>query len=391
MNRAAEVLRSQKAAILAKWELETRRDSLASRNQPERALQNLFPKLVDEIIEALECGSGVPSAEMRTEMARHHAALRADANHYDLAATIAEYTLLRNTLLDALREAGALTVGAFELVAQLILEGTTQASIAFAHIKSDQERRALDQNARLIEDLRHERALREQFVSSLTHDLRQPLNAAMLHAQIIARGPDRTAGAIAAKMQSVLGKASRLVTDLLDVTLVQTGHPLPMHLSECNLGDILRAVLAEMAALHGDRFVLTGSDVNGIWDCSLIERAVQNLVNNAVKYGASETQVGVHVLDYGDTVEIQVHNLGKPIPPEDLQRIFEPFGRAGYDRGLSTGWGLGLSLVRAVAKAHGGCVAVSSSEKHGTRFSIRIPKTVLLPATEGTACESHHC
>jgi signal transduction histidine kinase len=103
-------------------------------------------------------------------------------------------------------------------------------------------------------------------------------------------------------------------------------------------------------------------------------RILENLLNNAVKYGSDLTPINVTVKIVNNELCMSVHNWGNPIAETDFEKIFQPFGRTqeAADSGIK-GWGLGLSLVRSIVKSHRGHLDVASSEGQGTTFSIRIP------------------
>jgi signal transduction histidine kinase len=113
----------------------------------------------------------------------------------------------------------------------------------------------------------------------------------------------------------------------------------------------------------------------GWWDREAIKRAIENMVGNAVKYGAPHTPIRLKVESQNERVFLSVHNQGDPIPPEQIEGIFQVFGRAvAAKEGNKEGWGIGLSYVRNVAESHGGSVAVDSAAGRGTTFMIDIPK-----------------
>jgi signal transduction histidine kinase len=96
-------------------------------------------------------------------------------------------------------------------------------------------------------------------------------------------------------------------------------------------------------------------------------------VTNALKYGSGEAPVRITVEALPDHVEVEIHNEGPPIPPEEQATLFEPFIRAQRARSMPGGWGIGLAVVRGVAEAHGGTVDVDSAAGRGTSFTMRIP------------------
>lgn len=229
-----------------------------------------------------------------------------------------------------------------------------------------------------LTDLKAERDLRDKFVATLTHDLRTPLTAAKMSAQILARKPDEPASVqrLASRVVDNVDRADRMIRDLLDANRIKAGEPLPLEIAHCDLNQLALETLQELSTIHGDRFVLEAvSKITGYWSCGGIRRILENLCNNAIKYGLSHGPVTVSLLVNPQFVEIQVHNLGSPIPLKDQPKLFEAFSRANTAlAGQQKGWGLGLALVKGIAEAHGGSVSLESSEEQlGTTFCVRLP------------------
>lgn len=238
-----------------------------------------------------------------------------------------------------------------------------------------------------IEDLRLERQLRERFVSMLAHDLQGPLAAIRILAQIIARHPtvldDRRD--LGQRLQASVDRATRMVRDLLDANLVHSGRRLPLDLGEADLAATVREVCDELVEVHGSRIAVSGpSEVRGTWDAGAVRRAVWNLVRNALEHGAPDEPVTVRVRPADDTVCVAVHNFGRALSPEEQRTLFEPFARKTANPPRK-GWGLGLTLVRATAEAHGGRVLVDSGPDTGTTFTLELPLDARphQPAEEG--------
>ncbi|WP_437528957.1 HAMP domain-containing sensor histidine kinase [Sorangium sp. So ce726] len=161
-------------------------------------------------------------------------------------------------------------------------------------------------NARLYAELldqlgalRAERELRNQFVSVLAHDLRGPLTAARLAATMLAAQPDANGPGVAKRVEVVvrnLDRADRMVTDLLDADRVHAGRRLSVMLEECNLSELGRELVDEIAADHPGRIVLHADEgVRGIWGASALRRALWNLISNALKYGAKDAPITVAI------------------------------------------------------------------------------------------------
>ncbi|HZH13749.1 MAG TPA: PAS domain-containing protein [Archangium sp.] len=224
--------------------------------------------------------------------------------------------------------------------------------------------------------LESERDLRERFVATLTHDLRTPLTAAKMGAQLLARkasDPDAVLKS-AVRIGESLDRADRMIRDLLDANRIRAGETLPIERASCDLAETARDTLEELMTVHGERFVLKGDrHIKGSWSCNAVRRILENLCINAVKYGAAGKCVTVTLTRAGQGAELQVHNEGPPIPSEELRDLFEPFRRAqSAQAGGQKGWGLGLTLVKGLAEAHGGSVSVSSTAESGTTFTVRL-------------------
>lgn len=230
-----------------------------------------------------------------------------------------------------------------------------------------------------LEKLQLEKDLRERFVAALTHDLRTPLTAAKLCAELMLRKSDEPGNTqrLSSRIVDNIDRADTMIRNLLDANRIQAGEKLPLKISECDMLDSIRDAVQDLATIHGDRVYLkSGSTgVRGYWDCDGLRRIVDNLCNNAFKYGSPIKPVTVGLKDLGEQVEISVHNYGTPLSAHETEQLFGLFQRSAAARKSGQqGWGLGLTLVRGVAEAHGGAARVESSAEAGTTFFVLLPK-----------------
>lgn len=240
---------------------------------------------------------------------------------------------------------------------------------------TDQQR--FEQAKADLERLSLEKELRERFVSTLSHDLRNPLTAARAGAQMIVRYPERVdrLAAIGNRIIHSIDRADKMIRDLLDVNLIRAGERLPLQIEECDLSATARATLEELSIAVGDRFVLEGDpSVVGYWSCSQLTRVIENLATNAVKYGAPDAPVQVRLQKEKDSVRLAVHNQGPGLTQDEQANLFRPYLRTQSAQASGQkGWGLGLTLVRGVVEAHGGKVEVESAPQAGTTFTVILP------------------
>jgi signal transduction histidine kinase len=231
------------------------------------------------------------------------------------------------------------------------------------------------QTFRDVTALRELERMREQYVSLISHDLRGPLLAASLAAEVLIEDPsdpDRTRQ-FAARIFENLQRTGEMVHDLLDSQRIRAGQPLPLVLAECDLVGIAREVIVDLVTQHRSNVVIEGEDhVVGRFSAKELRRAIWNLLSNAIKYGSPKTPVTIRFEKTDALARVKVHNWGQPILPEHQESLFSPFLRTPASASTG-GWGLGLTLVRGAAEAHGGRVEVTSSVEAGTTFTLILP------------------
>ncbi|MBC7385519.1 MAG: PAS domain-containing protein [Cryobacterium sp.] len=237
----------------------------------------------------------------------------------------------------------------------------------------------IDDEKKAIRDLEEQRALREKFVDSLTHDLRTPMTAGKMTAQLILRRPGdpATVSKLADRIVVNMDRADAMIRDLLDVSRIRAGEPLPLSIKECRIDQIIESTVNDLANLHGPR-IRTNNEVGhvaGFWDESAVQRIVENLTGNAIKYGHEAAPVTIRLNASPEWVEFAVHNEGEVILEADQKVLFNPYRRTttALGGGLK-GWGIGLTLVKGMTEAQGGTVRVESTAALGTTFIVRLPR-----------------
>ena len=232
-------------------------------------------------------------------------------------------------------------------------------------------------------------ALREEFIALASHELRTPLTPLKLQLQLLRRASsDPQLPRHLDPVDRQVSKLARLVEDLLDTSRLATGS-WTLRYGRADLGALAREVVAglgaslEAAGCEAD--VRVFGPVDGEWDQARLQQVVENLLANAIKFGAGKPIV-VSVRGEGDVVELGVTDQGVGVPRDEQRRIFEPFERARQARDVA-GLGLGLYVVRTVVEAHGGRVGVRSQPGHGSTFTVRLPR--FPPALDGRHLPDH--
>jgi PAS domain S-box-containing protein len=228
------------------------------------------------------------------------------------------------------------------------------------------------------QELEERTRFEQHLLGIVSHDLRNPLGAILLGAKaLLELEEDEWVTPIARRIVSSAERSTRMIGDLLDFTQARLGGGIPLKPGAVDLLALATTTLREVESAYPDRSVkLTREgDPHGSWDADRLAQVVTNLVTNALKYSPADTPVAVSLADRGDSVELHVHNQGAPIPADRLDRIFEPLQRATDEIDLKTrSVGLGLYIVDAIAKAHGGSVGVASTAESGTTFTVRLPR-----------------
>jgi signal transduction histidine kinase len=348
MTRILELRES----VLSEWERRVR----ASINQAEGLSQPLlvdtFPALYDDI--AAQIAGTSPVEGSRSTVAAEHGGERARLTNYDPEAIIREYQILRHTVFDIMQHNG-LQLGSKERLAvdTVIDAAICESVMAFSLVFT---------------------AIREQFVATLAHDLRTPLAAASMAAELVTHIADlETAKAMARKIIDFHGQMDRLIQRLLDTMVFQSGERLRLELTNFDIFELLKDAERQFALSFGVRFDFSGTSITGWWDREQVRRALENLAGNAVKYGTPHSEIRVRAEEIHGRLLLSVHNIGEPIPPENVEDIFHIFRRALRSNDKKKGWGIGLPYVRGVAESHGGSVVLKSSAEEGTLFLIDIP------------------
>jgi phosphoserine phosphatase RsbU/P len=235
-----------------------------------------------------------------------------------------------------------------------------------------------------LEEIAKDRAhLAEQMMGVVSHDLRNPLAVIELSALALSHGatsPEQQAAL--QRISRASSRAVRLIHDLLDLTQSRLGNGLTITLREIDLHAVISESVDELRAAFPGRRLRHITDGPGecVGDPDRLMQLVGNLVTNAITYGLADAPITVSSEIHDGAASIVVHNLGKPIDEAMISLLFQPMARGARSPDGSRSIGLGLYIVREIAKAHGGDVVVNSTAADGTSFTAQFPARSLRDA-----------
>lgn len=347
---------------MKRFEKRAREEIASAFGTTSLSLQDSLPRHLDQLAEALSLSARRTTKQIakettaKSKIGKEHGRDRAHAAGYSIGELILEYRILRQVVIQVLEEDIPLSAVEREIVTDLTEQAVNDAATEFSATV---------------------REVNELFIETLSHDMRNPLAAARMGAQLVARYSDQPGLCLKNASRIVIGldRIDSMIQNLLDAGRLRSGGSLPLNISECDPAALAHEVINDMIAVFGDRFVLsTEGDLKTWWSGELFRRALENLVGNAVKYGASEAPIAVSLQKADSSVTVTVHNEGNPIPQSDQSILFRSHRRAKSKHGKHVkGWGLGLTFVSGMVEAHHGSVRVESSEETGTSFIMNLP------------------
>lgn len=337
--------------IILEWVEQLRTHISEARKLPNPLLADTLPLFYKQLVSIAT--SSAPTYD-RSTLAVEHGRERARLTHYDTQAIVNEFRLFRNVVFSTWNESGI---------------NLSQAEITTAH-------QAID--TALAESISGfvivEQRFREQFFTALAHDMRTPLSTAIMAVEMICRAEAgdkiHTMADVAARQHNLL---RQMIDDLLDTVAVTPSTNISSQLKPTNIHALAEEIASAARLTHSRTVIVQGDVVEGLWHTTAVRRAVENMVNNAIKYGTANTDITVGVSQAHGRCMVMVENIGSPIPVEQQENIFQLFRRSeqAVQKNVS-GWGIGLPYVRSVAEQHGGSVAVKCTDTK-TIFIFDVP------------------
>ena len=360
----ATLLDSKREELLAEWRQQVR--SLPSaKDLSDRTLNDHIPKLLDELVSALEAQSDETIPQALANMSAYNHGLQRLDQQFDITEIVSEYNVLRGCIHDLACEHEITLQGRPFHILNRVLDG----AIGFA-VQTYATQQALEV-----------KRYREEYLSFVAHDLRTPLNAISMATNVFElqtsneSGPGIDTPILLKIMRSNVATLSSLVADILNENigpLTETNIKVEPRLFE--LWALVETIVRDFLPIKPNECTLLNEvayDVIVFGDADLLSRVIRNLIGNAIKYTpVGEVKVGATNRGSDGSVEFWVTDTGAGIPAERLDIIFQ---KLESDPDRADGVGLGLSIVETFIKAHNGEVTVESKEGVGSTFHILLP------------------
>jgi signal transduction histidine kinase len=376
-KRLADFVRQNEDAIVNEWIDFARTLSPAGDKMSKLALEDHIVDILGFVADDLEStqtareqfdksrGEGPKDGPFSESAAEIHAALRL-ADGFNIDQMVSEYRALRASVVK-------LWLGHHQGLGNADIEDLTRFNESI-------DQAVTESVAHYTKTINNSRNL---FLGVLGHDLRNPLGAVSMGAQWIERSGTTSPkqAKVVSEIRTAAGRATQILNDLLDLTRSSFGTEIPVAKIKTDLASLCQEIADELRAINPDRrFEVTHEgDPIGSCDRARLGQVLSNLMGNAIQYGDVSSPITVRVAGNDpETVTITVHNLGTPIPMETQKLIFQSWMRGQdlkHPPEQGTHLGLGLYIAKLIVEAHGGDISVTSNEKAGTTFSLRLPRS----------------
>lgn len=384
--RLADFLRAHHESILVEWEAFARACAPAGAAMEVAALRDhaalMLAAFADDLdaaqspaAQAAKAQGAATRAASRSSAAGEHGAGRA-ASGFTVAQMTAEYRALRASVVRLWTAAQGRALGADDIEDLTRFHEAVDQALAESLVRYEAD----------VEQAK------ETFLAILGHDLRTPLGAIQTSAAFLLEAdalPPAEGVRLAGRIWASAARSLRMVGELLDFTRSRLGGGIPVVRTEGDLAALVREAAAEVTAAHPARAVdvrtpglAEGAPLRAAFDGARLSQALGNLIGNAVQHGgdgAVTVTLAAGATDGDRVVTIAVRNGGATIPAAQLDGLFNPLQSRAVrpvrpDRGPTSSLGLGLYIAERIVHAHGGQLAVASSEAEGTTFTTTLPR-----------------
>ena len=364
LRQLAALIKRERAALLSQWREQVRRlPSAKHLDTPE--LNDHVPTLLDELTASFHSVSDQTIPEALLEGSSPNHGMQRQQDGFDIVEVVAEYNILRGCIYNLAENHGlSLSGRAFHILNRVLDEAIGLAVQTFA-------------TQRALQIQRH----REEYLAFVAHDLRSPLNAISLAAQLLQPTfLEQGDTARTSQMLKTLHRNVRRLQALVEQVLKESDHirtetGVKLERREFDLWPLVEALIHDLhpvAETASTRLINEiPEDLTVYADASLLKRVFQNLIANAIKYTPrGEVIIGAQEAQAEGGIECWIRDNGAGIPEDRLEIIFD---KQETDPEKEGGTGLGLAIVKTFVEAHGGKVTVESKEGIGSTFRFMLP------------------
>lgn len=225
--------------------------------------------------------------------------------------------------------------------------------------------------------------LKSDFINNMTHELKTPLATIQLASEVIMKQTADDKSPIHQMANTIKSQSKRMdddVKNILQAALLDNGNSVVLNSSKFDLKKTMEEMIFSFDLIAKEKAVSIklryDAPENVLADKDLLEKALNNLVDNAIKYSEAGQEVSITVKSLNNALQISVTDKGSGISKEDLPHVFDKFYRAGKGNiHYNKGYGLGLSFVKKIAELHKGKVELTSEKNKGTIITLTIPQT----------------
>jgi PAS domain S-box-containing protein len=223
---------------------------------------------------------------------------------------------------------------------------------------------------------------KNDFISTAAHELRTPLTSIIGYAELLR---DNAEAGLSFKQQhefhsEICDKGyylAQIIDDLLDISRIQEGTPLPLHRTDSDLTGLVTSIVHQYEALspeHNFTLEIRGANPLSLeFDRDRITQVLENLLSNATKYSSPDSTISTTVEIKSNHFMVTIADQGIGMSKEEIENIFDHFYRADQSDTSIGGLGLGMSIVKQIVESHGGSIEVASTPGQGTSISFTLP------------------
>ncbi|MBY0316059.1 MAG: response regulator [Bdellovibrionales bacterium] len=385
----AAYLAKAKSEIFEDWEMRARQRVEAAKVQTKLALLDSLPQFMDRLVATLHSVRPEDSVQTNTDVANEHAEDRASQPEYTLDQVIAEYHLLRVTILESIEDQGLIEIETRKIYHEFVDLSISKAAIRYIEIEAQrQTQQTAEIEATRVEAERASQA-KSAFLANMSHEIRTPLGAIMGFVSLI-KDSKVVQDPEVSNFLSIIERNSqhllRVIDDILDLTKVESGK-MEIETVEFNLIEFL----ADFSSLTGMKAREKGIVFEFLSETPLpefilsdptrIRQILSNVVGNAIKF-TERGRVELRLIYTPNHIEFKITDTGRGITEEQRKLLFKAFSQADSSTTRKFGGtGLGLILSKKLSQALGGDFTLTHSKIGcGSEFKVEFPVSVPVAA-----------